>query len=107
MRSLTGALLSGPRAASPWGTCRRNGRSRWRDSCPNKGVASGATEGETHMAGKNTAAFGLYSDRTQVEQGVAGLLASRFRSEDISVLFPDNVGTKDFAHEKSTKAPEG
>jgi hypothetical protein len=26
---------------------------------------------------------------------------------DISVLFPDNVGTKDFAHEKATKAPEG
>src|SRR5438093_2866366 len=30
-----------------------------------------------------------------------------FRSTDISVLFPQNVGTKDFAHEKGTKAPEG
>jgi hypothetical protein len=30
-----------------------------------------------------------------------------FRVEDISVLFPDNSGTKDFAHEKGTKAPEG
>src|SRR5207247_2408681 len=29
------------------------------------------------------------------------------RSEDISVLLPDNIGTKDFAHEKHTKAPEG
>jgi hypothetical protein len=59
------------------------------------------------MAGKNTAAFGLYSNRTQVEQGIDSLLAARFRNEDISVLFPDNEGTKDFAHEKNTKAPEG
>ena len=59
------------------------------------------------MAGKNTAAFGLYSDRVRVEQGIATLLAARFRNEDISVLFPDNTGTKDFALEKGTKAPEG
>jgi hypothetical protein len=56
---------------------------------------------------KNTAAFGLYSDRVQVEEGISALVAARFRSEDISVLFPDNEGTKDFAHEKNTKAPEG
>jgi hypothetical protein len=30
-----------------------------------------------------------------------------FRSADISVLLPENAGTKDFAHEKNTKAPEG
>src|ERR1700682_3942942 len=60
-----------------------------------------------HMAGKNTAAFGLYSNRVQVEQGIDSLLAARFRNEDISVLFPDNEGTKDFAHQKNTKAPEG
>jgi hypothetical protein len=59
------------------------------------------------MAGKNTAAFGLYNDRAQVEQAIDSLLAARFRNEDISVLFPDNEGTKDFAHEKNTKAPEG
>ena len=28
-------------------------------------------------------------------------------SDDISVLFPDNEGTRDFAHEKRTHAPEG
>src|SRR5512133_2842981 len=60
-----------------------------------------------HMAGKNTAAFGIYSDRVQVERGIDSLLAARFRNEDISVLFPDNEGTKDFAHQKNTKAPEG
>ena len=59
------------------------------------------------MSGKNTAAFGIYSSRVQVEQGIDALLAARFRNEDISVLFSDNEGTKDFAHEKNTKAPEG
>jgi len=59
------------------------------------------------MAGKNTAVFGIYRDRLHVEQGVDALLDAGYRSEDISVLLPDNVGTKDFAHEKHTKAPEG
>ena len=59
------------------------------------------------MAGKNTAVFGVYRDRTHVEQGVDALLNSGFRSEDISVLLPENIGTKEFAHEKNTKAPEG
>ena len=59
------------------------------------------------MAGKNTAVFGIYRDRVQVESAVDTLLDSGFRAEDISVLLPDNLGTKDFAHEKHTKAPEG
>src|SRR5437763_7218329 len=59
------------------------------------------------MAGKNTAVFGIYRDRTHVEQAVDTLLDNGFRNEDISVLLQDNVGTKDFAHEKNTKAPEG
>jgi len=59
------------------------------------------------MAGKNTAVFGIFRDRQHVEQGVDSLVSAGFRSEDISVLLPDNVGTKDFAHEKNTKAPEG
>jgi hypothetical protein len=59
------------------------------------------------MAGKNTAAFGIYSDRVAVEHAVDELRAAGYRNTDISVLFPDNVGTKDFAHEKHTKAPEG
>jgi len=35
------------------------------------------------------------------------LKASNFLNTDISVLFPDKSGTKDFAHEQHTKAPEG
>jgi len=59
------------------------------------------------MAGKNTAVFGIYRDRRHAEEGVDLLLDDGFRPQDISVLLPDNVGTKDFAHEKHTKAPEG
>lgn len=59
------------------------------------------------MAGKNTAVFGIYRDRAHVEAAVDTLLDNGFRSEDISVLFSDNIGTKDFATEKNTKAPEG
>src|ERR1700757_3228159 len=59
------------------------------------------------MAGKNTAVFGIYRNRAGVESGVDALKAAEFRNSDISVLFPENTGTKDFAHEKETKAPEG
>ena len=59
------------------------------------------------MAGKNTAVFGIYKTRTGVEQAVDALKQANFRNTDISVMFPENEGTKDFAHEKNTKAPEG
>jgi len=38
---------------------------------------------------------------------VDALREAGFRNTDLSALFPDNVGSKDFAHEKNTKAPEG
>lgn len=59
------------------------------------------------MAGKNTAVFGVYRTRTEAETAVDRLLAAGFRNEDISVLLPDNKGSKDFAYEKATKVPEG
>jgi hypothetical protein len=59
------------------------------------------------MAGKNTAVFGIYSNRSAVDSAVDSLKAAGFKNTDISVLFPENEGTKDFAHEKDTKAPEG
>jgi hypothetical protein len=59
------------------------------------------------MAGKNTAVFGIYSSYAQAERAVSALQAVGFRNTDISVLFPENEGTKDFAHQKGTKAPEG
>src|SRR5580658_4117690 len=59
------------------------------------------------MANKNNSVFGIYPDRLSVEEAVEALRAAGFRGTDISVLFQENQGTKDFAHEKSTKAPEG
>ncbi len=59
------------------------------------------------MAGKNTAAFGLYKTRSQAENAVDVLQRSGFRSDDISVLMPDQQSSEEFAHEKNTKAPEG
>ena len=59
------------------------------------------------MAGKNTAVFGLFSSLDRAERGVDALMAAGFRSDDVSVLAPDQKTTKDFATEKNTKAPEG
>jgi hypothetical protein len=55
----------------------------------------------------NTSVFGIYTTRRQVENAVDQLKLSGFRNTDISVLFSENVGTKDFAVAKETKAPEG
>jgi hypothetical protein len=59
------------------------------------------------MTGKNTAAFGIYPSKAALEEGVEALREANFRPEDISILYPENVGSKDLAHEKATKAPEG
>src|ERR1700691_888424 len=62
---------------------------------------------ERIMANKNNSVLGIYPDRISVEEAVEALRAAGFRGTDISVLFQENQGTKDFAHEKNTKAPEG
>jgi len=59
------------------------------------------------MTGKKTAVFGIYQNATQAENTVDQLIAAGFGSDAISVLLPDNKSSKDFAHEKNTKAPEG
>jgi hypothetical protein len=59
------------------------------------------------MTGKNTAVFGIYPSYTTVEMGVDGLKDAGFSNRDISALLPQSAGSKDFAHEKGTKAPEG
>ena len=59
------------------------------------------------MTGKKTAVFGIYQTGNQAELSVDRLLAAGFSNCDISVLLPDFQGTRDFAHQKTTKAPEG
>jgi hypothetical protein len=53
------------------------------------------------------AVFCLTKTEAQALSIVAELKAAGFSPNDISVLFPDKTGTKDFAHEHHTKAPEG
>jgi hypothetical protein len=53
------------------------------------------------MAGKKTAVFGIYHTGNQAERSVEDLLTAGFSNDDISVLFPDNHGTRDFSHEKN------
>lgn len=59
------------------------------------------------MAGKNTAVFGIYPHRASVEYALGALKDAGFRNTDVSVLLPENVGTKDLGTQKATKAPEG
>jgi hypothetical protein len=59
------------------------------------------------MAGKNTAVFGIYKSTAQAELAVDRIMAAGFSNNDISVLLPDTQNTREFAHEKNTKAPEG
>jgi hypothetical protein len=59
------------------------------------------------MTSKKTAVFGIYKTTLQAEQSVDQLLTAGFSNDAISVLFPDIQSSKEFAHEKNTKAPEG
>ena len=59
------------------------------------------------MPAKNIAAFGLYESQGAVEEAVARFRDAGFRNADISVLLPENTGSKELAHEHHTKAPEG
>src|SRR4029450_5088852 len=61
---------------------------------------------EPDMA-KNISVFGIYRDQASLENGIVALRAADYRASDISVLFPEGGKTREFAHEKGTKAPEG
>jgi uncharacterized membrane protein len=53
------------------------------------------------------AVFCIVRSESQAERIVDDLRRVGFSPDDVSVLFPDRRGTRDFAHEKNTKAPEG
>src|ERR1700730_6131688 len=53
------------------------------------------------------AVFGIAQTESQAVTIADNLKAAGFTENDVSVLFPDKQGTKDFAHEQHTKAPEG
>lgn len=54
-----------------------------------------------------TAVMGIVETRLQAENILGTLQQSGIPTSDVSVLFPDKQGSQDFAHENSTKAPEG
>jgi hypothetical protein len=54
-----------------------------------------------------TAVFGIANNEIQANEVVRRLKADGFYASNISVLFPDKSGTRDFAHEHNTKMPEG
>jgi hypothetical protein len=54
-----------------------------------------------------TSVLCITKTEAQAQNIVDQLRLSNFSNNDISVLFPDKHGTKDFAHEQHTKAPEG
>jgi hypothetical protein len=51
--------------------------------------------------------FCIATSYDQAERIVDQIKEAHFACNDISVLFPDKTTTRDFAHEKHTKAPEG
>jgi hypothetical protein len=51
--------------------------------------------------------FCITTSREQANRIVDQLKTANFSNNDISVLFPDKGTSRDFAHEKNTKAPEG
>jgi hypothetical protein len=62
---------------------------------------------EFAMTSKNTAVFGIYKSAEHAERAVNTLIGAGYASSTISVLLPDARSTREFAHEKDTKAPEG
>jgi ActD protein len=60
-----------------------------------------------HMSGRNISVFGIYPTHESADAAVATLRAKGFRNTDVSVLFPQNPGSKEFGHEKGTKSAEG
>jgi len=58
------------------------------------------------MPGRNIATFGIYVDQISAGEAADSLKRIGFRSTDIAILLPHNVGSKDFGHEKHTKAHE-
>jgi hypothetical protein len=59
------------------------------------------------MTDKKTSVFAIYSSRAGAERAVSGLMNAGFAAADISVLLPQNLGNREIATEKNTKAPEG
>jgi hypothetical protein len=59
------------------------------------------------MENKKTAAFGIYKSVSAADTATDTLVKAGFTAADVSVLLPENLGTRQIGTEKATKAPEG
>ncbi len=59
------------------------------------------------MSATNTVVFGIYPNESDIVDGIEQLKRLGFRATDLSIMLPENLGSKDIGHEKHTKAPEG
>jgi len=59
------------------------------------------------MENKKTAVFGIYTTLEGADTATDMLINSGFAASDISVLLPENLGSKEIGTKKATKAPEG
>ncbi|MFN0102145.1 MAG: DUF3341 domain-containing protein [Bryobacteraceae bacterium] len=55
----------------------------------------------------NISVYGIFKNRAHAEAGLHQIRENGFRPEDLSVLLPETLGTKDIGVENSTKSPEG
>jgi hypothetical protein len=56
---------------------------------------------------KNKSVLGIYANRSTLENAINGFREAGYESTAISVLLPENLGSRELATEKGTKAPEG
>lgn len=56
---------------------------------------------------RHKAVIGLVDTQASAETIVDALVENNYPHSDISVLFADHRGAREFAHENNTKAPEG
>jgi hypothetical protein len=59
------------------------------------------------MENKKTAAFGIYKSVSAAGTATDTLVKAGFTAADVSVLLPENLGSRQIGTEKATKAPEG
>src|SRR5260221_4647906 len=56
---------------------------------------------------KKKAVLGIYSNRGTGARVAAPIVKAGFSASDISILLPENLGSRQIGTEKATKAPEG
>jgi hypothetical protein len=61
----------------------------------------------TEKRDRHTAVFGLFRDEDTLSRTIDALRGAGFRADDVAALLPDAKATRELAHEKHTKAPEG